>query len=356
MLAAERYGFDFVLSMIKLRGFGGESELWNHNLESFTLMAGLASITSRIKLFATVPTLAIPPAIAARMVSTIDSISNGRFGLNVITGWQRPEYSQMGLSPGDEYFGRRYDYAGQYVQVLRDLWETGVSNFKGEFFKMDDCRLSPRPQADMKLICAGQSDAGMAFTAKYADYNFCFGKGFNTPTACAPTVERMQAVAAARQVLDLLDQVVGSAVERPPRAAVEQRTLAVMPVVRLTEDRLATAAIEAMAAGRVPRADDVVARLHQGDVATDRLDDAGALVAQDGRQRPGELALDDFQVGMAEATRLVAHQHVGRLQLRHRHLAHHQRTAYLFEDGRLEAHQFARAAGALRSRTFSAPA
>ena len=195
-LNAERYGFDFALSMIKLRGFGGKSEFWDHNLESFTLMAGLAAITSRIKLYATVPTLAIPPAIAARMCSTIDSISGGRFGLNVITGWQRPEYSQMGLWPGDEYFAERYNYAAEYVQVMRELWATGVSNFKGKFFQMTDCRLSPRPQADMKLICAGQSDAGMAFTAKHADYNFCFGVGYNTPTACAPTVARMQAMAA----------------------------------------------------------------------------------------------------------------------------------------------------------------
>ena len=195
-LNAERYGLDFVLSMIKLRGFGGKSEFWDHNLESFTQMAGLAAVTERIRLFATVPTLAIPPAIAARMCSTIDSISGGRFGLNVITGWQRPEYSQMGLWPGDEYFGKRYEYAAEYVHILRDLWTTGVSNFKGEHFKMEDCKLSPRPQADMKIICAGQSDAGMAFTAQYADYNFCFGVGFNTPKACAPTVARMQAMAA----------------------------------------------------------------------------------------------------------------------------------------------------------------
>jgi pyrimidine oxygenase len=193
---AERYGFDFALSMIKLRGFGGPTQFWDHNLESFTLMAGLAAITSRIKLYATVPTLAIPPAIAARMGATIDSISGGRFGLNVITGWQRPEYSQMGLWPGDDYFARRYDYAAEYVRILRELWADGVSNFKGEFFKMEDCRVSPRPQADMKIICAGQSDAGMAFTAQYADYNFCFGKGFNTPTACTDTVERMQKIAA----------------------------------------------------------------------------------------------------------------------------------------------------------------
>ncbi len=40
-LAAERYGLDFLLAMIKLRGYGGQTEFWDHNLESFTLMAGL---------------------------------------------------------------------------------------------------------------------------------------------------------------------------------------------------------------------------------------------------------------------------------------------------------------------------
>ena len=193
---AERYGFDFALSMIKLRGFGGKTEFWDHNLETFTLMAGLAAVTSRIKLYATAATLVMPPAIVARMASTIDSISHGRFGLNVITGWQKPEYSQMGLWPGDEFFRTRYRYLAEYVQVLRDLWETGRSDLKGDFFQMEDCRLSPRPQAAMKIICAGTSEAGLAFTARYADYNFCFGLGLNTPKAFAATTERLRAATA----------------------------------------------------------------------------------------------------------------------------------------------------------------
>lgn len=188
---AERYGVDFALSMIKLRGFGGKTQFWDHALESFTLMAGLAAVTSRIKLFATSATLTVPPAIAARMATTIDSISHGRFGLNLITGWQKPEYSQMGLWPGDEYFRHRYAYLSEYVEILRELWETGASDRKGRFFQMDDCRVSPRPQGEIKIICAGQSDAGMAFSAKYADYNFCFGKGVNTPTAFAPTAAKL---------------------------------------------------------------------------------------------------------------------------------------------------------------------
>jgi len=86
---AESYGLDFALSMIKLRGFGGPSQYWDHNFESFTLMAGLAAVTARIELFASVAMLTIPPAIAARMAVTIDSISHGRFGLNIVSGWQQ---------------------------------------------------------------------------------------------------------------------------------------------------------------------------------------------------------------------------------------------------------------------------
>ncbi|MCJ2120542.1 pyrimidine utilization protein A [Methylobacterium sp. J-001] len=190
-LKAEGYGLDFALSMIKLRGFGGKTEFWDHNLESFTLMAGLAAVTTRIKLFATAATLCMPPAIVARMAATIDSISDGRFGLNLVTGWQKPEYDQMGLWPGKAYFSKRYDYLAEYAQILRELWETGASDLKGTFFQMNDCRLSPRPQAAMKIICAGQSGAGLDFTARYADYNFCLGKGLNTPTAFAPVVERL---------------------------------------------------------------------------------------------------------------------------------------------------------------------
>jgi pyrimidine oxygenase len=188
---AERYGLDFALSMIKLRGFGGKSEFWDHNLESFTLMAGLAAVTTRIKLYASVAVLTIPPPIVARMASTIDSIAPGRFGINIVSGWAKAEYDQMGLWPGDVHFPRRYDYSTEYVTILRQLWETGRSDFTGEYFQMTDCRLSPRPQTPVKIVCAGQSERGMRFGAEFGDYNFTLGAGVNTPTAFAPTNSRM---------------------------------------------------------------------------------------------------------------------------------------------------------------------
>jgi pyrimidine oxygenase len=180
---AEGYGLDFALSMIKLRGFGGASEFWDHNLESFTLMAGLAAVTTKIKLFASTAVLTLPPAIVARMATTVDSISNGRFGINIVSGWQKAEYDQMGLWPGDDYFGYRYGYSTEYVQVMKELWREGVSNFKGKHFTMDDCRMKPTPKGEVKIVAAGQSPIGMEFAAKYADYNFVLGSGCNTPTA-----------------------------------------------------------------------------------------------------------------------------------------------------------------------------
>jgi pyrimidine oxygenase len=174
---AESYGFSFALSMVKLRGFGGSTEFWDHNLESFTLMAGLAAATDKIRLYASVALLTLPPAMVARMATTIDDISGGRFGINIVTGWNKEEYEQMGLWPGDQYFGERYDYGEEYVTIMRELWTEGRSNLKGKYFQMDDCLLSPQPSGDVKIVCAGQSERGMRFTAEYGDYNFVIGGG-----------------------------------------------------------------------------------------------------------------------------------------------------------------------------------
>src|SRR5580700_377356 len=122
---AEAFGFDFALSMIKLHGFGGPSGFWDYNLESFTLMAGLASVTERIQLFATCAVLTMPPPFTARMATTIDSISHGRLGVNIISRCQRREYAQMGIWLGSDHDNRRYDYGSEYVMIMKELWATG---------------------------------------------------------------------------------------------------------------------------------------------------------------------------------------------------------------------------------------
>lgn len=191
-LEAEKHGLDFVLSMMKYRGFGGETGYWDACLESFTLMAAIASVTERVGLFPSISILSQHPAVVARMVATIDDVSGGRCGLNIVTGWNRPEYAQMGLWPGDSHYERRYEYAAEYVQILKSLWATGRCTHEGEFFQLDDCTVYPLPRHDVPIVCAGQSPRGKQFVAELADHQFVMtGK-----STLGPGVEDIKARAA----------------------------------------------------------------------------------------------------------------------------------------------------------------
>jgi pyrimidine oxygenase len=200
-LKCEAAGFDFALSMVKFRGFGGETEYWDYSLDSFTLTAMLAPVTSRIKLIPSVTLLSLHPAVAARMAATIEAACPGRFGLNIVSGWYKQEFEQMGLWPGDAHFERRYDYATEYTQILRQLWETGTSNFKGEFFQFDNAEIKPRPTTPIDLVCAGQSGRGIRFTAECGNRNFIIAGG-NTHDVDADVsfirgvTDQLQAIAA----------------------------------------------------------------------------------------------------------------------------------------------------------------
>lgn len=189
---AENHGVDFGLAMVKLHGFGGPSRFWDISLDPFTLVSALLARTKKIKLFATSPILAVPPALAARAAATIDSVSPGRFGINIVTGWARSEYDSMGLWPGDEHYKRRYEYGAEYVTVLQQLWATGRSDFQGQFFKLNDCRVEPMPAGHVDIVSAGQSDAGLNFAAQYADYSFSPSVGTNNPAGIATLMERVK--------------------------------------------------------------------------------------------------------------------------------------------------------------------
>jgi pyrimidine oxygenase len=81
----------------------------------------------------------------------------------------------MGLWPGDAYFGYRYGYATEYVEVMRRLWDEGRVTFSGRYFQIEDCVCLPKPSRRIPLIGAGQSEKGLRSAARWADYNFVFG-------------------------------------------------------------------------------------------------------------------------------------------------------------------------------------
>ena len=200
-LRAEAMGFEFAFSMVKWRGFGGQFGFWDQALESFTLMAGLASVTSRIQLIASLQPLTLHPAVAARMAMTIDDISGGRFGINLVGGANRREYTPMGLWPGDAYYTERYDHLAEWTEIVKELWETGRSNHKGDYYRLEECQLDPRPirKPHPPIISAGMSERGIAFAAGHADASFVAGFDLEVTKELAERVASA-AVAAGREV------------------------------------------------------------------------------------------------------------------------------------------------------------
>lgn len=191
---AEDAGLDYVLAQSKWRGYGGTSRHWDYSLEAFTLISALAAATSRIQLFASVGVRAFHPAVVAKMAVTIDEVSRGRFGVNIVAGWNAFEYAQMGMWPEDGYHAWRYGYAEEFLEVMQKLWATGRASHEGKFFKLDDCMSYPTPSRPLPIVCAGQSDAALSFTARHADIGFV-GRMHDTPEALGRLNDRLTGLA-----------------------------------------------------------------------------------------------------------------------------------------------------------------
>lgn len=190
-LLAEETGFDFIMAMAKWRGYGGETQHWRYSLESQILMAALAAQTSRVKILATVHTLLQNPAVTAKMIMTLDQISGGRAGLNVVTGAYKGEFEQMSAWRDDVGHDERYDLATEWIEIIKRLWVEDSVTYKGKYFTMDDCQSDPKPLKKPFLVCAGTSTRGMRFTVDHMDAMFVGGKDDDEVAKISATAKSM---------------------------------------------------------------------------------------------------------------------------------------------------------------------
>ena len=142
-------------------------------LDPYTWAAGLAQATKHSAIFVTSHAATYHPIAVAKQCATIDIISGGRFGLNVVAGWNRPELEMFGapLKEHDE----RYRHLTEWMDIVLRLWtEDEEFDFHGEFF--DIVRGGSRPQPLQRprppIMNAGSSGTGQMFAARVAD--MCF--------------------------------------------------------------------------------------------------------------------------------------------------------------------------------------
>ena len=170
-LLAEKIGFDYLFSMAKWSGYGGETRFWDFSIESFTLMSALAAVTTRLRLVASIAPVLIHPAIVAKMMATLDDISGGRIGLNIVSN--DTEYARMGLYPAD-FMSYRHRYIDEWVRVMKLLWTGEPVDFAGEYFTLTGYASNPRPvqQPWPVIVYATSSDGGFQFVAEQCDEAF----------------------------------------------------------------------------------------------------------------------------------------------------------------------------------------
>src|ERR1700733_1530207 len=176
-LAAEAYGFDFVFGLqqwVGKGGFGGEMRYRENFLDPFISTVAIGALTTRIITISTVHILYghWHPLHLARFGATADHISHGRFGLNIVTGYDQREPLMFGMTriAHDE----RYERADEFSAIMEDLW-AGEDNltYDGRFYQLDGAYVSPRPAYGRPiLVSASASPAGFAYAADHSDIVF----------------------------------------------------------------------------------------------------------------------------------------------------------------------------------------
>src|SRR6185369_10539083 len=162
-------------------------------LEPVTVLAAVAAVTSRIGLIATSSTTYTEPFNLARQFGSLDHISNGRVGWNIVTSWLATAARNFG-GTGQVSHEDRYAQGEEFMTVVKALWDSWAAdavvddragglyakpdrirpiNHKGEYYQVAGPLNLPRcPQGRPVLVQAGSSDTGRRFAARHAEAVF----------------------------------------------------------------------------------------------------------------------------------------------------------------------------------------
>lgn len=196
-LAAEAAGFDFLFPVSRWRGFGGETDYLGTSLETMTWASALLAETSRIRVYSTVHVPAFHPLVVAKMGATLDHIGQGRWGINLVSGWSKEEFGMMGIDilPHAE----RYQRTRAFIEVLKGLWTRppGSFDYDSPWYTIRGGYSLPQPvqQPHPPIVNAGISPDAQALIVEHCDWAFI---SMFTLDGARVTVSEIKTRAAAR--------------------------------------------------------------------------------------------------------------------------------------------------------------
>ncbi|WP_342364080.1 LLM class flavin-dependent oxidoreductase [Terrarubrum flagellatum] len=212
-------------------GFGGSNDVAIRegmhvpDLDPFTPIAAMAAATRSIGFAATCSTTYEQPFHLARRLSSLDHLSNGRIGVNIVTSYLPNANENFGVDPNKYTHDERYDVADEFMEVCYKLWEASWEegailrdrvnqvfadpvrvhriDHKGKYFSVAGPHLvEPSRQRTPVIYQAGTSGRGKQFAARHAEVVFCGGRSLDAVKENVRAI-REEAVAQGRRPDDI---------------------------------------------------------------------------------------------------------------------------------------------------------
>jgi alkanesulfonate monooxygenase len=145
-------------------------------LETWTASAALAASTERIEIIAAIKPYLFHPVVLAKMATQIEEISRGRFAINLVNAWYKPEFEHAGIVFADH--AERYAYGTEWIRIFNRLASGERVNFAGRYFTVSDYQLRPtgRYRPRPVIYAGGESEAAQVLAAEEADIWFINGQ------------------------------------------------------------------------------------------------------------------------------------------------------------------------------------
>jgi alkanesulfonate monooxygenase SsuD/methylene tetrahydromethanopterin reductase-like flavin-dependent oxidoreductase (luciferase family) len=170
---ADAAGIDFLLPLARWKGYPGDSDFQGSSFEALTWAGGLLAQTRTITVFATIHVPLLHPVYAAKQMVTVDHIAGGRFGINIVCGWNADEFEMFGISQREH--DDRYAYGEEWWSIVKRIWTEDLPfDARGKYFDLRGVVGKPRPWDSSLPIAmnAAASPAGRSFAIRNCELLF----------------------------------------------------------------------------------------------------------------------------------------------------------------------------------------
>ncbi len=189
-------GIEFMLPVGRWKGYGGETNFESNGFETVTWACGLLAATKNLTAFGTVHAPLVHPVFAAKQFVTVDHVSRGRFGLNVVCGWNQDEFDMFGVEQREH--DMKYAYGDEWLRTIEDIWGAASGfDVNGEFITLRGVEGAPKPYGGTRpvIMNAGGSETGKAFAIKNCDFLFTLIRAKLEDAAASISEAKAQAAA-----------------------------------------------------------------------------------------------------------------------------------------------------------------